>query len=138
MAAPKVDHCIVCNGLKPAWDIIGFQGLLPHELKIKRWDVPTTLAFLFVVSGLRNLTGPGGVQASLLGPNGQTIATSPVMTGNFNGREDKGSFGFIFESLLLPGQGEYSVALTLNGQEIYQGELKISSPTSRDLNISSN
>lgn len=121
MSFPKINALLICEGARPEplgkFNLLGFYGLAPVTIAIEDFSKPLT--FCFVFSGG---AGAGKFRTSIrvIAPDGQGFAGLEGADGELLPGRSNSLFLYGFKSI-LPGPGNYQVALIVNDAEIYRG-----------------
>jgi len=131
MAFPKIDACLVCEGVRPELQnksiLLGFFGIAPYvQVLLRDFNLPGTLCFVFCGAG-----GSGGkydVSLRLTDPQGRVISnpqTSPDIRGGELAANRSTSNIFMTFHGPMGQPGKYNVTLVVNGSDHYSTAIDI-------------
>ena len=124
MAFPRIDVCIICEGVRPEPQnktlLLGFFGIAPYvRILLKDFDSPATLAFVFC--GGEGPPGKHDIGLRLKDPEGSVVSTansSPDIKGGELGVRPGTNIFMGFQGK-LGKPGKYTVVLIVDGAEHY-------------------
>src|SRR5213595_3803286 len=117
-----VDFCLVCEDIRAELgqpnkvNILGYYGVLPRvRIVLEMWDRPLeNLTFLVSTHGLAK---PYSAQLRLVNPNGTTLISSVMVTGEpVSDNISTSAIAFAFPMLRFQQQGEHRVQVTIDNQ----------------------
>jgi uncharacterized protein DUF6941 len=128
MAFPKIDVCIVCEGVRQEilskHTLLGFFGISPHvRIGIKNFGLP--LAICFVFCGGEG-EGKFKLQLRITDSSGATIpnAMQSVVEGELRKGIPTTTVFFLFQGV-VGKPGDYRASLLVDNQEHYSAPFKV-------------
>jgi hypothetical protein len=136
MAFPKIDTCIVCEGVRQEINnkhiLLGFFGITPYvRVFIKTFQIPVSLCFVFCGGHQQPQANRFNLDLRLSDSRGNTLSTpstSPGIKGAQLQSTNVTNVFFAFHGMLSE-PGVYHVALLVNGVEHYATTVNIELPT---------
>jgi hypothetical protein len=120
MAFPTIDACFLCELVRPEamgkFSVLGYFGLTPHvHMQVQNFALPLALCFVFA-------GGPGSghfhIVMRITAPNGANF-DAPSIEGDLAAQATHTNVFAGFQGT-LPGPGEYTVTLLVNGAQQFQ------------------
>lgn len=119
MPFPTINACIICELARPElggqFTLLGFHGLAPNvRVTVHNFDQPVQLCFVFM--GGRG-EGHFTVGLAITAPNGRRFEAQTIQ-GTLSPHKYASNFFMAFLGV-LPGPGNYTASLLVNGTPTY-------------------
>jgi hypothetical protein len=125
MAFPTINACFICELVRPEtmgkFSVLGYFGVAPHvHVQIQNFALPIGLSFVFA-------GGPGSghfqIVMRITSPAGANFDAPPI-EGDLVAQATFTNIFMGFQGV-LPGPGDYTVTLLVNGAQQFQTRLTL-------------
>lgn len=123
MPAPKVNYCLICEGIRREpnnkANILGFFGVLPG-VTIGVGEMGKPVAVMLFLAGMSGPSNEVKIKAEIVNPDLSSLKASDDIS--FPALEDDmtGIAGFMFAGLPFSQVGKHSFKISIDGKQVYQ------------------
>lgn len=136
MAFPTIQACFLCELVRPEpmgkFSVLGYYGLTPYaRVGVSNFSLPLLLCFVF--AGGQG-SGHFRIELRITAPNGASFEAQPA-EGDLSAHSTLSNIFMGFNGI-LPGPGEYTVSLLVDGAPYFQTQFaleRMSTPPARSL-----